>query len=98
MKERGDKMKFKEIGVALFLALAVLMAFNVVMVRAVLVGDVNHDHVVDIGDATAVGVSFGKQLGDAGYNPDADVNGNNQIDVFDLVMVAIHYGESEPAL
>jgi len=91
-------MKFREIGVALFLALAVLMAFNVVMVRAVLIGDVNHDHVVDIGDVSAVAGSFGKHLGDVGYNPDADLNGNNQIDIFDIVIVAIHYGESEPAL
>jgi len=90
-------MKFREIGVALFLALAVLMAFNVVMVRAVLIGDVNHDLVVDIGDVSAVAGSFGKHFGDAGYNPDADLNGNNQIDIFDLVMVAIHYGESELA-
>ncbi len=84
-------MKFKEIGVALFLALAVLMAFNVLMVRAQIPGDVNGDGVVDIGDVAAVAGSFGKQSGDPGFNPNADLNSDGRIDVFDLVLVVMNY-------
>ena len=84
-------MKFKEIGVALLLALTVLMAFNVLMVRAAVPGDVTGDGVVDIGDVAAVAGSFGKHSGDAGFNPDADVVVNEQIDIFDIVFVVLHY-------
>jgi len=84
-------MKFKEIGAAVFIALAVLMAFNVLMVKAAVPGDVNDDGVVNIADIAAAAGSFGKKTGDPGFNSAADVNGDGVISILDLVFIIIHY-------
>jgi trimeric autotransporter adhesin len=39
-------------------------------------GDVNGDGVVNCVDLDAVKASFGKKLGQPGFNPNADVNGD----------------------
>ena len=84
-------MKFKEIGAAVFIALTVLMAFHIVMVKAAVPGDVTGDGIVDINDVAAVAGAFGKKTGDTGYSLTLDLNGNGVIDIFDLVFVVLHY-------
>jgi len=84
-------MKFKEIGAAVFICLAVLMAFNIVMVKAAIPGDVNDDGKVNIVDVSVAAGAFGKQIGDEGFNSAADVNGDGHINILDLVFIIIHY-------
>ena len=83
-------MKLKEIGIAIVLALAIMMAFNVAGVRAI-TGDVNGDGFVDIEDIAAAAGAFGTHTGDPTYNPDADINSDGVIDIFDLVAIVINY-------
>jgi hypothetical protein len=56
---------------------------------ALLSGDVNDDAVVDITDATAIGVSFGQ----TGSNLQADINRDEIVDILDLILVSLNFGE-----
>lgn len=51
-------------------------------------GDVNGDGVVNCVDLDTVKASFGKKLGQPGFNPNADVNGDGVVNVLDLSIVA----------
>jgi hypothetical protein len=55
-------------------------------------GDVNNDDLIDVGDATAVGTSFGA----TGSGLIADLNGDAGVDIFDIILVSINYGEKGP--
>jgi hypothetical protein len=55
-------------------------------------GDINGDDVVDVTDATAVGISFG----DTGPNIPADLNRDELVDIFDIILVGINFGKSGP--
>jgi len=51
-------------------------------------GDVNGDGVVDCNDVNAVKAAYGKKVGQAGYNPSADFNGDGFVNIQDLQFVA----------
>jgi hypothetical protein len=51
-------------------------------------GDVNSDGYVNATDLAIVLASFGKRLGQPGYNPAADINGDGVVDIRDLAFVA----------
>ena len=53
-------------------------------------GDVNSDGVVGCDDVTAVRASYGKKVGQAGYNPSADFNGDGFVNIQDLQFVVQH--------
>jgi trimeric autotransporter adhesin len=53
-----------------------------------LTGDLNADGVVDCADLAIVKASFGKRLGDPGFDPRADVNGDGIVNVRDLLYVS----------
>ncbi|MCB9107479.1 MAG: hypothetical protein H6633_24965 [Anaerolineales bacterium] len=55
-------------------------------------GDVNNDNLIDISDATAVGLSFDQ----TGSNLLSDINNDAIIDIFDLVLVGSNFGISGP--
>ena len=57
---------------------------------ALLTGDLNDDRLVDITDATAVGLSFGQT--DPGLV--ADINKDGIVDIFDIVLATINYGKT----
>jgi len=57
-------------------------------------GDVSGDCKVDIVDLATVGSTFGKVIGQAGYNPAADLNNDGVINIVDLVLVAGTFGQS----
>jgi hypothetical protein len=57
-------------------------------------GDLNHDGIVDIKDAILFSQSFGSVSGDQRWNPEADMDGDGQIDVFDLILMAIRFGST----
>lgn len=53
-------------------------------------GDVNHDGTVDCQDIALVKASFGKKVGQIGFDSRADVNSDGVIDIRDLAFVAQH--------
>ncbi|MCB0167915.1 MAG: hypothetical protein KDI79_27050 [Anaerolineae bacterium] len=59
---------------------------------SLLSGDINNDLEVDIGDATAIGASFGQ----TGTELAADINLDTVIDIFDLVLVVTNFGQTGP--
>jgi len=59
---------------------------------SLLSGDVNSDDLVDIVDATAIGVSFG--LSSSGLP--ADINRDDIVDVLDLILTSVNFGQVGP--
>jgi hypothetical protein len=78
-------MKVKEIGLAMIIALAIVMATNVASVRAITGDIVAPFGVVDINDIAACAGKFGTN------DPVADVNGNGLVDIFDLLLIVINF-------
>jgi hypothetical protein len=54
--------------------------------------DINKDGRVDDADAYEVMLILGSKSGDTNWNPDADVNGDEIINVLDLIVVRMWYG------
>jgi hypothetical protein len=48
-------------------------------------GDVNNDGAVDILDLEVTALALGSAPGDSSWNPDADLDQNNLVDIFDIV-------------
>lgn len=55
--------------------------------------DLDQDGVISILDVSVAAASYPKSLGDPGYNPLADQDGDNTISVLDLGSIAQHLGE-----
>jgi hypothetical protein len=53
-----------------------------------ILGDVNGDGVVNCADVSIVKSSFGKRVGQAGYNVAADLNNDGTVDIRDLFIVS----------
>jgi hypothetical protein len=49
---------------------------------------------VDIFDIVRVAVAFSSTRGDPSWDPNADLNNDNIIGIFDIVVVALHFGET----
>jgi hypothetical protein len=52
-------------------------------------GDINDDSLVDVTDATTVGVSFGN----SGPDLPADINQDSLVDIFDIILVSVNFGQ-----
>ena len=59
-----------------------------------LIGDVNHDGVVDIYDAILLAKAYNSKLGDQSWNPSADLNGDNAVDIYDAILLSTHWNQS----
>ncbi len=59
-------------------------------------GDVSKDCKVDIVDLATVGSTFGKTIGQLGFNAAADLNNDGTINIVDLVLVASSFGQQVP--
>jgi outer membrane biosynthesis protein TonB len=59
---------------------------------SLLSGDISNDDLVDITDATMIGISFGQ----TGSEVETDLNRDGLVDIFDIVLVAINYGQAGP--
>jgi hypothetical protein len=57
-------------------------------------GDVNGDNVIGIADFTVLRGSFGRSVGDPGYDGRADYSGNEAIDLPDFNAVRANFGMS----
>lgn len=55
-------------------------------------GDCNDDNLVDSLDFNILKVSFGKSVGDPGYDPRADLNGDGIVDALDFNWLKINFG------
>jgi hypothetical protein len=77
--------------------IAVLVApFVVPLGVCILSEDLNRDGKVDIEDFLIVAGAYGCKPGDAGWNPDADVVKDGQINIFDAVRIASMLGMYAP--
>ena len=56
--------------------------------------DLNRDNKVDNADVQIFEKSFGSQIGDPNFNPQADFNKDGVIDGKDLIILAMHLGET----
>ena len=56
------------------------------------VGDANNDNVVNTIDFTILKGTFGKALGDPGYDQRADFNGDNRVNVTDFTLQKSNFG------
>ena len=57
-------------------------------------GDLNHDGIVDIKDAIIFSLAFGSTPSDQDWNPEADMDGNGEVDVFDMIKIAMNFGKT----
>jgi len=57
-------------------------------------GDVNHDAIVNILDGVVIAVAFGSRSGDQKWNPMADIVADNVINIQDILLWAIYFGET----
>jgi hypothetical protein len=55
-------------------------------------GDVNNDNCVNVTDFTLLKNSFGKSLGDPGYDARADFTGDNSVSVTDFNLLKANFG------
>jgi hypothetical protein len=56
---------------------------------SLLSGDVNDDDIVDIVDASSVGVA----LGETGTGLATDINRDEVVDILDIILVSVNFGE-----
>jgi parallel beta-helix repeat protein len=66
---------------------------NYPLLSPYMLGDINHDAIVDIFDCAKMGLAFSSTLIDLNWNPHCDVNEDGVIDIFDLVVVAVNFGK-----
>lgn len=62
--------------------------------RTSLAGDVNGDNAIDVFDLSAVGMAYGTFEGLPGYNRDADITKDGIVDMRDLAIVTLYFGET----
>jgi hypothetical protein len=58
-----------------------------------LLGDINRDGHVDSTDRQILSQSWGKAVGDPGYDPACDLNGDGHVDIVDLLILADNWGK-----
>ncbi len=56
-------------------------------------GDITRDSHVDVADLLVLADSWGKRLGQDGYDPACDLNGDNSVDVGDLLILSRTWGK-----
>ncbi len=58
-----------------------------------LVGDLDHDCVVDIHDAAIIAYAFGSTPASSNWNPAADLNHDGTVSIIDAAMLAFNFGQ-----
>jgi hypothetical protein len=58
--------------------------------------DTNGDGTVDVRDIALIGRAFGTVPDDARWNPIADINLDNKVNIFDITLVAKKFGKHYP--
>jgi hypothetical protein len=57
-------------------------------------GDINAYGKINIVDIVKIAIAFGAQPENSNGDPNADTNGDNIINILDMVVTAIHFGEN----
>jgi hypothetical protein len=65
-------------------------------VAVTLMGDINGDLRVSLADLVLLAHAYGSRVGGAGWNANADLDGNGVVGLLDLVNLALHYGQHYP--
>ena len=68
--------------------------FDITIVGGSLLGDANGDNIVDFFDLIKPHIAYGSKPGDSIWNPDADLNNDDVVDIIDVVSVASNFGNS----
>ena len=66
------------------------------LVLVTIMGDIDGNGNVNVLDAIDLSNSFGKSIGQAGFNPDADFDDNGVINILDAITLANHYNQHYP--
>jgi parallel beta-helix repeat protein len=67
---------------------------GIVRIKALLIGDVNHDGIVNSTDLALLVQAFGSTSASSNWNPDADLDKDNLIDAKDLRLLGKNYGKT----
>jgi hypothetical protein len=59
-----------------------------------LITDLNNDGGVDIVDLYIVANAFGTEPGDSGWRKEADIDGDDKVNIFDLFKIALDFGKT----
>jgi hypothetical protein len=62
-------------------------------VKIAMLGDVNGDGIINLLDLVKAAMAFGAVPGSPLWDPLADIYPDNHVDIFDLVMIAIRFGQ-----
>jgi len=65
-------------------------------VKVKIIGDVTNDNVVDINDLVAWDAAYGTHEGEPHWNPQADINGNSEVDKDDGILIIQNYHSTPP--
>jgi hypothetical protein len=66
---------------------------NAVEMGLLLEGDANNDNCVRVTDFNLLKVSYGRSVGEPGYDPRADFNGDNTVSVLDFNLLKLNYSQ-----
>jgi hypothetical protein len=61
-----------------------------------LLGDVDGNFQVDMGDVVSLCKAFGSTPGKTNWNPNCDIDDNGRVDMGDLIVAAKHFGQHYP--
>jgi len=65
-------------------------------VKVKIIGDVTNDNTVDIDDLIAWDLAYGTYEGGPNWNPQADINGNSEVDKDDGILIIQNYHSTPP--
>jgi hypothetical protein len=68
-------------------------AYTYGLVQVTIMGDVDGNGNVNVLDAIDLSNSFGKSMGQAGFNPNADFDDNGVINILDAITLASNFGQ-----
>jgi hypothetical protein len=57
-------------------------------------GDTNNDNIVNLFDFNVLKISFGKGVGDPGYDDRADFTGDQRVNVSDFTPLKANFGQA----
>lgn len=61
-----------------------------------LLADITGDDLIDIADLSLAATAYGTREGEAGYNPEANVNQDSVVDAMDIAIITWNWGEAIP--